>query len=187
MICGYIRVSTVEQNISRQEETMKKFKAEKIFVDKVSGKDKNRPQLKDLLDFVREGDVVVVSDFSRFARNTSDLLELSQVLESKGVKLISSKENIDTSTPTGKLMLTLVGAIATFERDCLLERQREGIEIAKQKGVYKDRKPIKLNNFDEMVEKYKIREISTKTELAKVLGLSRKTLYNLMCEKGYNF
>ncbi|MFI3226214.1 MAG: recombinase family protein [Clostridia bacterium] len=183
MVCGYIRVSTIEQNISRQEETMKNFKVERVFIDKVSGKNKNRPKLQELLEFVRDGDVVVVSDFSRLARNTGDLLELSQILESRGVSLVSSKENIDTKTATGKLMLTLIGAIATFERDCLLERQREGIEIAKAKGVYKGRKRVQPQNFDEMVDKYNRREIKTKTDLAKNLGISRKTLYSLMSGK----
>lgn len=180
MVCGYIRVSTVEQNVARQEELLKGHGIEKVFMDKCSGKSKDRPALTDLLDYVREGDVVVIESFSRLARNTQHLLELVQLLGEKGVVLKSVKESINTSTATGKLMLTVVGAIATFERDCLLERQREGIEIAKSRGVYKGRKPVAPKNYEELVEKYTKREIKTKTELAEKLGVSRKTLYNLM-------
>ena len=180
MLCGYIRVSTEEQNTSRQEATLKGYDVEKVYVDKTSGKNTNRPKLKELLEFVRHGDTVVISDFSRLARNTTDLLSLVETLESKGVKLISSKESIDTATPTGKLMLTMVGAISTFERECLLERQREGIAIAKAKGVYKGRQKTRPENFDILLEKYKTREIKTKSELAQMLGISRQTLYSLI-------
>lgn len=166
MICGYIWVSTADQNTERQELIMKEYKVEKIFSEKVSGKNKDRPQLMELLNFIREGDVVV-SDFSRLARNTADLLGIVEMLKNKNVRLISSKETLDTQTATGKLLLTVIGAIATFERDCLLERQREGILIAKSKGLYKGRKPIKPENFKELYDLYLSRNISTKTMLAK--------------------
>lgn len=179
MIVGYVRVSTVEQNEERQLVTMEKYNVEKVFSEKVSAKDTNRKELNNLLDFIREGDTVVIHDFSRLARSTKDLLEIVELLEDKKVTLISSKENIDSSTPTGKLMLTMIGAINEFERANLLERQREGIAIAKEKGLYKGRKEIKIDNFEEYYNRYKNREFN-KTQLAKVLGVSRPTLDKLI-------
>ena len=137
MKLAYIRVSTVEQNEARQLEAMRSYGIEKYFTEKVSAKDTNRPKLKELLEFAREGDTIHIHDFSRLARSTKDLLEIVELLNAKGVHLISNKENIDTSTPTGKLMLTMIGAIAEFERQNMLDRQREGIAIAKKNGKYK--------------------------------------------------
>lgn len=181
MILGYVRVSTVEQNEARQLVTMEKYDVEKVFTEKVSAKDTNRPQLQELLDYVREGDTVVIHDFSRLARSTKDLLDIVELLENKGVILISAKENIDTSTPTGKLMLTMIGAINEFERTNLLERQREGIAIAKAEGKYKGRKEVKVDNFEEYYNKYKNRDLN-KSQLAKELGVSRPTLDKLIKE-----
>lgn len=181
MILGYVRVSTVEQNEARQMITMEKHNVNKIFSEKVSAKDTNRPQLKELLDYVREGDTIVIHDFSRLARSTKDLLEIVELLESKKVNLISSKENIDSSTPTGKLMLTMIGAINEFERSNLLERQREGIAIAKEQGKYKGRKEVNISEFDKHYTRYMNREVS-KIQLAKELGVSRPTLDKLIKE-----
>ena len=116
MRVAYVRVSSVDQNETRQIEALKKHDIEKWYTEKVSGKDTNRPQLQEMLDFVRSGDTVYIHDFSRLARSTKDLLDIVETLEKKGVHLVSNKENIDTSTPTGKLMLTMIGAIAEFER-----------------------------------------------------------------------
>lgn len=179
MDVAYIRVSTVEQNEQRQIDAMQMYNIEKWFIEKVSGKDTNRPQLKAMLDYVREGDTIHVHDFSRLARSTKDLLDIVERLNSKGVVLVSNKENIDSSTPTGKLMLTMIGAIAEFERTNLLERQREGIAIAKEKGVYKGRKEIRIENFKSYYLKYKQREY-TKSALARELGISRPTLDKLI-------
>ena len=179
MKVGYVRVSTVTQHEDRQLVTMEKYGVEKLFQEKVSGKDKNRPQLQQLLDFVREGDMVIIHDFSRLARSTKDLLEIVEYLNNKKVALISAKENLDTSTATGKLMLTMIGAINEFERTNLLERQREGIAVAKKKGKYKGRKEVKIDNFEQYYNKYLNREI-TKTQLAKELNISRPTLDKLI-------
>ena len=143
MIVGYVRVSTVEQNESRQMVTMENYKVEKVFSEKVSAKDTNREELNKMLDFVREGDIIVIHDFSRLARSTKDLLDIVELLEDKKVNLISAKENIDSSTPTGKLMLTMIGAINEFERTNMLERQREGIAIAKSEGKYKGERKLR--------------------------------------------
>ena len=186
MVVGYVRVSTVEQNEGRQLVTMEKYNAEKVFLEKVSAKDTKRAQLQAMIDFIREGDTVVIHDFSRLARSTKDLLELVELFNSKGVKLISNKENIDSSTPTGKLMLTMIGAINEFERENLLERQREGIALAKQQGKYKGRKEIKVDNFEYHYNRYLTRQIN-KSQLAKELNISRPTLDKLINEfKGAN-
>ena len=158
-----------------------KYHIEKWFVEKVSAKDTNRPKLQELLDFVREGDTIHIHDFSRLARSTKDLLDIVEQLNAKGVTLVSNKENVDTSTPTGKLMLTMIGAINEFERTNLLERQREGIAIAKRNGVYKGRKEIKIDNFGEHYNRYITRQI-TKSALARELKISRPTLDKLIAE-----
>ena len=181
MIIGYVRVSTVEQNEDRQLVTMKKYKVEKVFQEKVSAKDTNRIELNNMLEFAREGDTIVIHDFSRLARSTKDLLEIVELLNNKKVNLISAKENIDSSTPTGKLMLTMIGAINEFERANLLERQREGIAIAKEKGKYKGRKEVNIKDFDKHYKRYITREVN-KSQLAKELGISRPTLDKLINE-----
>ena len=179
MIVGYVRVSSVDQNEARQLETMKRYEVERVYSEKISAKDTNRPKLQELLDFVREGDTVVIHDFSRLARSTKDLLEIVELLNDKKVNLISSKENIDSSTPTGKLMLTMIGAINEFERANLLERQREGIALAKKEGKYKGRKEVDIKDFDLHYQRYMNREVN-KSQLAKELGISRPTLDKLI-------
>lgn len=184
MNVAYVRVSTVEQNEERQVKAMEQHNIDKWYIEKVSAKDTNRPKLQEMLEYVREGDTVYIHDFSRLARSTKDLLEIVEYLTNKGVRLVSNKENLDTSTPTGKLMLTMIGAINEFERANLLERQREGIAIAKTKGVYKGRKAIEIddNKFEIEYNRYMSREIN-KTELAKKLGVSRPTLDKMIKEK----
>ena len=181
MRLAYIRVSTVDQNEQRKIEAMQRYDIEKWFIEKVSAKDTNRPKLQELLDFAREGDTIHIHDFSRLARSTKDLLDIVETLNSKGIILISNKENIDTSTPTGKLMLTMIGAINEFERTNLLERQREGIAIAKREKKYKGRKSIQISNFEEHYKRYLSREIN-KSQLAKELKISRPTLDKLINE-----
>ena len=134
MKVAYIRVSTEEQNEARQLEAMKNKGIERYFTEKVSGKDTKRPKLQEMLEFVREGDEIYIHDFSRLARSTKDLLEIVELLNKKKVTLKSNKENLDTSTPTGKLMLTMIGAINEFERQNLLERQKERNSNSKARG-----------------------------------------------------
>ena len=145
-LIGYARVSTQEQNEARQLEVFEQLHVDKCFIDKCSGKDAARPQLKAMRDYVREGDIVVVTEYARLARSVKDLIEIIDELASKEVQLKSIKEQIDTTTPQGKLMLTIFAGLAEFERDMILQRQREGIEIAKRAGKYKGRTPIP---FDE--------------------------------------
>ena len=185
MNVAYVRVSTAEQNEARQLEALEKYNIEKWFIEKVSGKDTNRPKLQELLDFVREGDTVYIHDFSRLARSTKDLLEILEELKAKGVDLVSNKENLDTSSPTGKLMLTVIAAINEFERQNLLERQREGIEIAKKEGRFKGGQVKQIDDaaFNAAYEKYKNRELN-KSQFAAALKVSRPTLDKLLKDKG---
>lgn len=184
MKVAYIRVSTIEQNESRQLEGLEKYGIEKYYIEKVSGKDTNRPKLQEMLEFVREDDTVYIHEFSRLARSTKDLLDIVEYLNNKGVHLVSNKENLDTSTPTGKLMLTMIGAIAEFERQQMLERQREGIAIAKREGKFKGGQVKKIDEdlFNKYYTEYKERKINKKT-LAEKLEISRPTLDKLLKDK----
>lgn len=178
---AYVRVSTIDQNEARQVEALDKYGIDKWYKEKVSAKNTNRPKLQAMLDYVREGDTVYILDFSRMARSTSDLLNLIEQLKAKGVQLVSHKENIDTSTPTGKLMVTMIAAINEFERANLLERQREGIAIAKAEGKYAGRNAVTVNNLLEHYKRYMQRLVS-KSELAQELKISRPTLNKLFSE-----
>lgn len=146
MKVGYVRVSTTDQNPARQNELMKTFGVEKVFSEKLSGKDTNRPQFKAMLSFLREGDTLYVESFSRLSRSTRDLIDTVTGLGERGVNLVSDKEKIDTTTPQGRLVMTVFAAIYQFERENTLERQAEGIAIAKREGKYKGRKPIPVTN-----------------------------------------
>ena len=177
MKIGYIRCSSEQQNTARQEVLMQELGVDEIFMDKLSGKNTDRPQLKKMMSYVRKGDTVIVSEISRFARNTKDLLELIDILTQKEVEFVSKKEAIDTSTPTGKFMLTVFGAVSELERSYILSRQAEGIAIAKTLGKYKGRKPKELPaTTDILIKKWKDGYI-TATEVMKKLGISKSTFY----------
>lgn len=178
---AYVRVSTIEQNESRQKEALSKYGIDKWFVEKASGKDTKRPKLQELLEYVREDDTVYVEEFSRLGRSTADLLAIVQELEDAGAKFISLKENFDTKTPTGRLQMTMMAAIAEFERAMILERQREGIAIAKRAGKYKGRKRINVPDIGEYYNRYMTRQ-ATKTQIAEELNISRNTLDRLFQE-----
>lgn len=178
---AYIRVSTEEQNTARQDAMMKD--CDKVFTEKISGKNTDRPQLKKLMEYVREGDVVVVESYSRFSRNTADLLNLVQQLEKKGVQFISLHENVDTSTPQGKLIFTIFAGLAQFEREQTLQRQREGIEEAKAAGKYKGRQPIRVDETMFEAEVKIMREgKQTARQAMEHLGLKPNTFYRRLKE-----
>lgn len=180
---AYVRVSTVEQNEARQLEGLRKHDIDVWYTEKVSGKNANRPELQRMLNEAQEGDTIYVHDFSRLARSTKDLLEIVENLNSRGIHLVSNKEFVDTSTPTGKLMLTMIGAIAEFERTNMLERQKEGIAIAKKNGAYKDcGRKEKQFDVDELIAGYTnvVNGILTKAELAVQMGVSRPTLNKMI-------
>ena len=185
MRVAYVRVSTAEQNEERQLEALERFNIERWYTEKISGKNTNRPKLQEMMDFVREGDTVYVHDLSRLARSTKDLLSIVEQLDAKKVQLVSNKEAIDTQTAAGKLMLTMIGAIAEFERQNLLERQREGIEIAKRAGKYRGghTKEINKDDWQQSLLLYRTREIN-KRQFAERLNISRPTLDKLLRKEG---
>lgn len=175
---AYIRVSSVGQDTKRQENQMPQD-IDKTFIEKVSGKStQNREQLKACLAYLREGDTLYVESISRFARNTRDLLTMVEDLNARSIDFVSLKEKVDTRTPQGKFVLTIWGAMAEMEREQILERQKEGIEIAKQNGVYKGRQPIKVDEkqFEKVVRMWKNEEI-TAVEAMKRLNLKPNTFY----------
>lgn len=160
----------------RQEVLMQELGVDEVYIDRLSGKNTDRPELKKMMDYVRKGDTVIVESISRFARNTRDLLELIEKLSEKGVEFVSKKEAIDTTTPTGKFMLTVFGAVAELEREYILQRQQEGIAIANAKGEYRGRKPIERSNFDAVEKLWRAGTISA-AEAMRRLDMSRSTFY----------
>ena len=178
---AYVRVSIVEQNEARQREALKEYDIDRWIIEKASGKDTKRPELQAMLDYIREDDTVYVEEFSRLGRSTADLLSIVQRIEDTGAKFISIKENFDTKTPAGKLQMTMMAAIAEFERAMILERQREGIAIAKREGKYKGRKAISVPNIGDYYDRYMSRQ-ETKTSISAELGISRTTLDKLFKE-----
>lgn len=183
MKVSYIRCSTIEQNEARQVKMMQEQGAEKLFIDKASGKNTDRAAFKEMMSFVRTGDIVIVESISRIARNTRDLLSIVSELTEKGVEFVSLKESIDTTTPQGRFMLTVFGALAELERESILERQREGIEIAKSDGKYKGRKPVDVDEklFRTVCKKWRDGEI-TATAAMKEVGLKPNTFYRRVKE-----
>lgn len=191
MKVGYIRVSSKEQNTARQEVLMEQLGVDKVYLEKVSGKNTNRPELKAMLEFVREGDTVVVESISRFARNTKDLLELIELLQEKKVEFISQKEAIDTTTPTGKFMLTIFGAVSELERSYILQRQREGIEampIDSKTGKKKSSKTGRLTGrpsmkypkqWEKIYNQYVEKELNVK-QICKLYDIPRSSFYVLV-------
>ena len=176
MKIGYVRVSSQEQNTIRQEVLMEELGVEEIYIDRMSGKNADRPELQRMMEYVRKGDVVLVESISRFARNTRDLLDLIEQLTIAGVEFVSKKEAIDTTTPSGKFMLTIFGAVAELEREYILQRQQEGIAIAKAQGIYKGRKPIQRPEFSQVVSLWRKGTI-TATEAMKRLDMKPSTFY----------
>ena len=176
MKIGYIRISTADQNTARQELLMEQLGVDEVYIDRMSGKNTNRPELKKMMEYVRRGDTVIVESISRFTRNTRDLLELVEKLSAKGVEFVSKKETIDTTTPTGKFMLTVFGAVAELEREYILQRQREGVAIAKDNGVYIGRKPIHPPELEKVMVKWRRGEI-TAAEAMRQMGMSKSAFY----------
>lgn len=180
----YIRCSTIEQNEARQLKMAEDQKADKVFIDKASGKNTDREQFKKMLEFAREGDVIITESISRISRNTRDLLKTIDLLNEKQVNFISLKENIDTTTPQGRFVLTIFGALSELERESILERQREGIQIAKEQNKYKGRKetPIDEEKFKKMCAKWRAGEI-TAVSIQRAFGFTAPTFYKKVKER----
>lgn len=175
---GYIRVSTEQQETARQERMMQNYGVEKIYSEKLSGKNTDRPEFQKMIEFLREGDTLYVESISRLSRSIRDLLKTVDILTEKGVALISSKENIDTDTPQGRFMLSIFAALSELEREQTLQRQREGIAEAKKRGIYKGRQPIKVDErkFREVCECWTRGQISA-VEAMRKLDLKPNSFY----------
>lgn len=186
MKVGYVRVSTIEQNEERQIEGLEKYGIEKWYMEKVSGKNMDRPELQKMLSEVQGGDIVYVHDFSRLARSTKDLLDIVDKLNERGVHVVSSKEGMDTSTPQGRFTLTVLAAAYEMERTAMLERQAEGIVIARREGKYQNcgrKKKELVDGYEDLIQKYVDGSIS-KVQLAVMLNVSRPTLNRILKEYG---
>lgn len=175
-IYGYARVSTQEQDLNRQLDILKKFNCTRILTEKISGIKSNRPELENLKELVREGDTIVIESFSRLGRSTKDLIELVEYFEENKVKIISTKENFDTHTPQGKLMLTVFQAFSQFERDLIAQRTKEGLASARARGRKGGRPKVKSKNIEKALKLYNSMEHSI-SEIVKMSGVSQTTLY----------
>jgi len=178
---GYVRVSTIEQNNERQ---LDGIQLDRVFSDKASAKDTNRPKLKEMLEYVREGDTIVVHSMDRLARNVDDLRRIVQSQTKRGIRVQFIKENLTVAgedSPMANLMLSVLGAVAQFERDLIRERQREGIAVAKKHGVYKGRKPM-LDAAQVAQLHERIARGEKKAAVARELRISRETVYQYLRE-----
>lgn len=182
MKVGYIRVSTEQQNTARQDSMLNDM-VDKIFTEKISGKNTNRPKLIEMLNFIRENDILYIESLSRLGRSTKDLIQIVEQLDNKGVQLISLKEKIDTTTPQGKLMFHIFASLAEFERDTMKQRQKEGIEEAKKAGKYKGRIPIYVDDkiFEKLYTSWKSGELKA-VQVMKDLNLKPNTFYRRVKE-----
>ena len=173
---GYARVSTQAQELHRQLDAINQYKCDEVLREKMSGTKSDRPELNRLKQTVREGDTIVIESFSRLGRSTKDLIDLVDYFEAKGVKLVSIKENFDTSTPQGRLMLTVFQAFSQFERDLIAERTKEGLESARARGRVGGRPRKKV---DKAVALYNTKEYTVR-EIKEITGISEATLYRAL-------
>ena len=175
-IFGYARVSTEAQNLDRQLDALKKYGVDIIYNEKMTGTKKDRPELTKLLDRMTEGDTVVIESLSRLGRSTKDLIELTELFHANGVNLVSLKESIDTNTSTGKLLFTLMSAIAQFERDVIADRTREGLNAARARGRTGGRPKANQDNVKKAMKLYHTRQYSVR-EIEELTGVKKDTLY----------
>lgn len=178
-IYGYARVSTQKQDLSRQLDLLEKYNCNEILTEKMTGTKSSRPELDRLKDKLRPGDVVVVESFSRLGRSTKDLIDLVNYFEENDVKLISDKENFDTSTPQGRLMMTVFQAFSQFERDLIVERTKEGLKSARSRGRKGGRPKVDQKNISRAISLYHTEQYSV-NEIVEMTGISRATLYRYL-------
>lgn len=178
---GYARVSTEQQNLDRQLDMLTQYGVDYIFNEKMTGTKRDRPELNKLLDRLMAGDTIVVESLSRLGRSTKDLIELVELFEKKQVHLVSLKEQIDTSTPAGKLLFTLMSAIAQFERDVIAERTREGLNAARARGRIGGRPRTNEQKVRQAVKLYQTGQYSVR-EIEELTGVKKSTLYRRLGE-----
>jgi DNA invertase Pin-like site-specific DNA recombinase len=183
MKIGYARVSTQEQNLDRQIDQLKAAGCERIFKEKITGTKKDRPELDKLLDQIRTGDTIIISELTRLSRSTKDLFELVEVIHGKGADIKSLKESwLDTTTPQGKLMFTIFAGISQFERDLISQRTKEGLEAARARGRNGGRPAMDNKQVELALKMYKSKEYSI-PEITKATGVSKTTLYRYINNK----
>ena len=180
-VFGYARVSTEQQNLDRQLDMLQKYGVDFIYNEKMTGTKRNRPELEKLLERLTEGDTVVVESLSRLGRSTKDLIWLMETFNAKDVNLVSLKESIDTTTSTGKLLFTLMSALAQFERDVLADRTRAGLAAARARGRKGGRKPIDSDSVRKAVKLYNTGQY-TVSEITELTGVRKTTLYKNLHE-----
>ena len=178
---GYARVSTVEQNLDRQLDMLRSYGVDKIYTEKMTGTKRDRPELNQLLERMEAGDTVVIESLSRLGRSTKDLIELVELFEKRGVQLVSLKESIDTSTSTGKLLFTIMSALAQFERDVLADRTREGLKAARARGHFGGRPRTDPRKVCQAVKLYRTGQ-HTAREIEELTGVKKATLYRALKE-----
>ena len=175
-IFGYARVSTEQQNLDRQLDALRKYGCNVIYNEKMTGTKRDRPELAKILDRITKGDTIVIESLSRLGRSTKDLIELTELFEQKGVHLVSLKEQINTSTSTGKLLFTLMAAITQFERDVITDRTWEGLKSARARGRIGGRPRVNQDNIKKAVKLYRTQQYSVR-EIEDLTGVKKSTLY----------
>lgn len=176
---GYARVSTLDQNLDRQLDMLRRYGVDKLFTEKMSGTKRERPELNKLIQSLMEGDTVVVESLSRLGRSTKNLIELVELFQERGIHLVSLKESVDTSTPSGKLLFTLMSAIAQFERDTIAERTNEGLRAARARGHVGGRPRADQQKVQQAISLYRTQQY-TVSEIQDMTGIARSTLYRAM-------
>ncbi|MCL2187776.1 MAG: recombinase family protein [Defluviitaleaceae bacterium] len=180
MIIGYARVSTVEQNLDRQLDSLDANGAEKIFTEKVSGKKADRPELLKMIEHLRDGDVVVIAELTRLSRSTKDLFAIVEQIQGRGANIKSLKETwLDTTTPHGKLMFTIFAGLSQFEADLTAQRTREGLAAARARGRTGGRPKVASDNSNMALKMYDSRDFSVE-EICKSCHIGKTTLYRLL-------
>ncbi len=176
---GYARVSTTDQNLNRQIDLLTSYGVDRIYKEKMSGTKRERPELQKLLERMDSGDTVVIESLSRLGRSTKDLIELVEQFQLKNVQLVSLKESIDTSSSTGKLLFTIMSALAQFERDVIADRTKEGLQAARARGRTGGRPKINQHKLQQAMKLYQTRQ-HTASEIEELTGVKRSTLYRYL-------
>ena len=176
MVYGYARVSTSDQNLDRQKDALRKYGVDMLFCEKISGTKKNRPELDDMLGRLKPGDTIVIESLSRLGRSVKNLAELMELFNKQDIRLVSLKETIDTTSPTGKLLFTILASLSQFERDVLAERTSEGLAAARARGRSGGRPKTDADAMKKALALYRTNQYSVK-EITKLTGVSKSTLY----------